>query len=149
MIDRDEAEQLLEAGGHLFLGSGDDVGLDAGPVLRVYLDEYSGWPSFATVAAALPGKEWLVALHQAELREPGDGLQVPYDAATVDQAPTVGTDQDLTVSEEDLLFDYYGVPIDGVTPAVEHLGAALLPRTTMTEGSEVVEHDVDHPLSRL
>jgi len=147
MIDRDEAEALLEAGGHLFLGSGDDTGRDAGPVLRVYLDEYSGWPSFATVAAALPGQESLVALHQAEHREQGDGIQVPYDEDKINAAPTVGADQDLSISEEDALFDYYGVPIDEVIPVVEHLGSALVPHETSdaAAGPEVAEHDVDRP----
>ena len=143
MIDRDEAEALLEAEGHLFLGDGGD----AGPVLRVYLDEYSGWPSFATVAAAVPGQESLVALHEAQHREQGDGIQVPYDEDKVSSAPTVDAGQDLSISEEDRLFDYYGVPIDGVTPVVEHLGSVLTPHEALAagQGPDVVEHDVDHP----
>ncbi len=150
MIDRDEAEQLLEAEGHLFLGSGLDVGRDAGPVLRVYLDEYSGWPSFATVAAAVPGQESLVALHEAEVRDEGDGIQVPYSEDKVDRAPTVAAEQDLSISEEDALFDYYGVPVDGVSPVVEHLGSVLVPHETAVgspgaDGPDVVEHDVDRP----
>ena len=147
MIDRDEAEALLEAEGHLFLGSGADTGRDAGPVLRVYLDEYSGWPSFATVAAAEAGRESLVALHEAERRDQGDGIQVPYDEDTINRAPTVAAHQDLSISEEDALFDYYGVPVDGVTPVVEHLGSALVPHQTPdgSTGPDVAEHDVDRP----
>ena len=111
MIDRDEAEQLLEAEGHLFLGAEPDVGRDAGPVLRVYLDEYSGWPSFATVAGAtcragVPGR----AARGRRCATRATGSRCPTSEATIDQAPTVGVDQDPSISEEDALFDYYGVP---------------------------------------
>ncbi len=83
MIDRDEAEQLLEDQGHLFRASGDD----AGEVLRVYLDEYRGWPSFCTVASNLPDWETVVALHEAEHRPQGGGVTVPYGLAAA--APRV------------------------------------------------------------
>ena len=150
MIDRDEAEQLLEAEGHLFLGAEPDVGRDAGPVLRVYLDEYSGWPSFATVAGAKAGRESLVALHQAHLRHQGDGVQVPYGEDTLNQAPTVGADQDPSISEEDALFDYYGVPVDGVVPVVGHLGSVLVPHPPARgrRGRGRARRRPPHPLSR-
>lgn len=144
MIDRDEAEQLLADGGHLFDGSGHD----AGPVLRIYLDEYTGWPTFATIASDLPDRETLVALHEAERRAAGwgvGGVRVPYHQERIDRAPTVATDRDLSISEEDALFDYYGVPIDGVTPVVEHLGSVLTPHDADGHAPDVVEHDVDRP----
>ena len=146
MINRDEAEALLEEQGHLFLHDGADAGL----VRRVYLDEYTGWPSFATVASDLPDRETLVALHQAERgRADGSsagGVWVPYDAARVGAAPTLATDQDLSISEEDALFDYYEVPIEGVVPIVEHLGSVLVPTDSHDpDGPAAVEHDVDHP----
>lgn len=142
MIDLDQAEWLLDTDGHLFNGSGHD----SGEVLRIYVDVYTGWPSFATIASAQPGRETLVALHEAEPfvtndrshaparggateggHGDGGGVQVPYDQARIDGAPTVGLDQHLSISEEDALFEYYGVPIDGVMPVVEHLGGELVP----------------------
>lgn len=45
MIDRDEAERLLANRGHLIASDGTDLG----PLLQVYVDEYTGWPTFATI----------------------------------------------------------------------------------------------------
>lgn len=45
MIDHDGAEQVLQTEGHLYL----EDGTDAGPVRRIFLDEYSGWPGFCTI----------------------------------------------------------------------------------------------------
>lgn len=138
MISHDEAEQLLEDQGRLYTRRGADLG----PVLRVYLDEYTAWPSFCTIASLLPGLETFVALHEAELAVGGGGgIVVPYEADMISQAPQVQEDHDLSIAEEDALFDYYHVPIDGVAPAVEHLGSVLTP--TERDG-EVVEHKTDH-----
>lgn len=135
MISHDEAEQLLDNQGHLTAGQD-----DLGPVLRVYLDEYTGWPSFCTITSPLPDLETLVALHEADTND--RGITVPYHRDTINQAPRVRTGHDLSITEEDALFDYYNVPIEGVVPAVEHLGSVLVP-TDHNVG--VVEHDVDHP----
>jgi len=55
-------------------------------------------------------------------------------------APTVTTGQALSLGEEDALFDYYGVPIEGVEPSVAHLGSTLLPTN-----DGVNEEQIDHP----
>lgn len=116
MIDREEAEQLIADGGHLFAAEGSDLGT----IVRIYLDEYTGWPGFLTVAAAVAGQELFVALHQAELRT--DGVEVPYTRTKIELAPRVANDQNPTIEEEDALFDYYGVPIDGTVSSVTPLG---------------------------
>ena len=141
MLTRDEAEELLEQEGHVFDGSGHDVG----QVLRVFLDEYTGWPSFGTVESSTVDRETFVALHEAELREQGDGVVVPYERSRIDAAPTTTIDHDLSISEEDNLFDYYRVPVDGVVPVVEHLGSVLapVPGTEQEDEPTVDEHDVD------
>ena len=146
MIDHDEAEQVLETDGHLFLAGG----ADAGPVQRIYLDDYSGWPSFCTILprgdGAIPaedgagaGREVFVALHQAETV--AGGVRVPYGQDKIDGAPQVLDGRELSISEEDALFDYYGVPIDDIAPVIEHLGAVL---ETSPHG-DVTSRDVDHP----
>ena len=117
MIDHDEAEQVLQVKGRLYLGDG----TDAGPVRRIFLDEYSGWPGFCTIGprpslspvSGAAGREVFVALHTAELVE--GGLRVPYDATTIDNAPHVLDGQSLTIAEEDALFEYYEMPVDPVT----------------------------------
>ncbi len=123
MIDRDEAEQVLAE--HLSMET--TVGNRLGPIRRVFLDDYTGWPSFATIdSAAEPGRESFVALHQADLEE--DRVVVPYPLDKITGAPTVDAADSLTTHQEDDLFDYYGVPIDGAVPAVSHLGNALEPQ---------------------
>ena len=120
MISRDEAETLI-SGGYLLL---DRAGQRVGVFQRVFLDDYTGWPSFATVTLDQnTPSETFVALHEADL---GSGtVQVPYDLEFIRAAPQVGDDAALTTQEEDALFDYYGVPIDGVVPSVEHLGSVM------------------------
>ena len=121
MIDSEQAEHLLDDRGHVFAGDNTDLG----PVARVFVDEYTNWPSFVTIASPTPGLETFIALHEAELR--ADGIWVPYPPAKIEQAPRVDIGQDLSITEENALFDYYDVPIEGVVPSVAHLGAAIEP----------------------
>ena len=117
MISSDEAEQIVEDGGHLVTRDGDDLG----PVRRVFLDDYTAWPSFCTVDTDPPsGEEVFVALHEAELD--GDRILVPYDLPRIDDAPRAAPDQSLSIADEDALFDYYEVPVEGVQPVVARLG---------------------------
>lgn len=46
MITKTEALRVLDDRGHLHTEAGNDLG----PVVRVFLDGYTDWPSFATVA---------------------------------------------------------------------------------------------------
>lgn len=136
MISRDEAEQVLADRGRVYAGSGHDLG----PVARVFLDSYTGWPSFVTVVwDRRTGEEAFVALHEAKLR--GRDVVVPYTLRRVENAPRVPAGGALSPGEEDDLFDYYEVPLEGVEPSVAHLGSALTPR-----GGQVVETDPEpHP----
>ena len=122
MIDRDEAEQIIDHA----LTMETDNGEDLGPVRRVFLDDYTGWPSFATISHGTdPARETFVALHEATVR---DGVVVaPYPLEKIRGATSVVGTKNLSTAEEDALFNYYGVPIDGVAPIVEHLGSALVP----------------------
>lgn len=122
MIDRDEAERIIDQ--QLRMETEDGVVL--GPVLRVFLDDYTGWPSFATIShTADPARETFVALHEATVS--ADRVVVPYPLEKIRGAVSVAGTEDLSTAAEDDLFDYYGVPIDGVAPIVEHLGNALVP----------------------
>lgn len=124
MINKQQAEQILADQAYLFA-----TGEDRGPVLRIFLDEYTGWPSFCTIEAPrLPGRdvsdEVFVALHEAELVN--NQVQVDYPANVIDNAPRVAADGVLSTQREDELFSYYEVPIDGVVPSVAHLGSVLV-----------------------
>ena len=78
---------------------------------------------------------------------------MPYGIARIEGAPTAGTERDLPISEEDALFEYDEVPIEGVVPSVEHLGSALVPVRHVAADQqaaaggpwEVVEQDLRHP----
>lgn len=120
MISRAEAERLVDQGGSARNRDGELFGR----VVRVFLDEYTGWPSFMTVQLdETSAHETFVALHEAALV--GGEVVVPYDGAQLHNAPTVSAGQELSLGEEDALFDYYGVPVEGVEPSVAHLGSAL------------------------
>ena len=121
MIDREQAEQLLDDRRHVLAGDNADLG----PVAGVYVDEYTIWPSFITIASAAPSLETFIALHEAESR--ADGIWVPYPPAKIEQPPQVSIGGQLSIAEEDAQFDYCGVPVEGVVPTVTHLGAALEP----------------------
>jgi hypothetical protein len=135
MISRDEAERIVDGGGQAVTQDGDDLG----SVVRIFLDEYTSWPSFMTVQLdQTSAHETFIALHEASAD--GADAVVPYDRERVHNAPTVSAGQDLSLGEEDELFDYYGVPIEGVEPSVAHLGSALVPTE---EG--VDEEPIRHP----
>lgn len=122
MISRTEAEQVVDRGGSARNRDGEELGR----VVRVFLDQYTGWPSFMTVRLGeSTSHETFVALHEADLQ--GGDVVVPYNRQRVHNAPTVSAGQELSLREEDELFDYYGVPIEGVEPSVAHLGSALVP----------------------
>lgn len=134
MITKAEAQQLLDDAGTARTRAGDNLG----PVLRIFLDEYTDWPSFATIHSLTPARETYVALHEADLVN-GD-LVVPYAMDRIHNAPQVDHDCDLSILEEDQLFDYYDVPLEGVIPSVAHLGTAL---STDAHGN-ITETDVNH-----
>lgn len=62
-------------------------------------------------------------MHEAHLD--GGDLIVAYPRDRIVRAPWVSEGADLSIAEEDLLFDYYAVPIDGVLPSVARLGTSL------------------------
>lgn len=127
MIGRDEAEQLLADRGRARTSAGHDLG----PVVQVFLDEYTGWPSFMTVALSpAAGEETLVALHEAKRR--GHDAVIPYTLCRVQNAPKLLVGRGLSVSEEDDVFYYYDVPVEGADPSVSHPGRALDPDSHLT-----------------
>ena len=74
--------------------AGDQLGM----MRRVFLDDYTGWPSFATI--------------------------------NLGTDPSRGRMAILTTQEEDDLFDYYGVPIDGISRRSPTLVTHSCPATT-------------------
>lgn len=118
----------------------DSDGDQIGSVSEVYLDDQSGRPEWATVKTGLFGtRETFVPLREAELT--GDSLRVPYDKATVKDAPTIEAEGHLSPAEESELYAYYGVG-DGTgkvgdrgrTDGTARLGDDLDDRGNRTDG---------------
>jgi uncharacterized protein (TIGR02271 family) len=101
MISRDHVEQLFAA--DVYASDGDKIG----SVGQVYLDDHSGDPEWVSVRTGLFGtKESFVPLNGATLA--GDRLEVPFGKAHIKDAPKVDADGDLSPSEENELYTYYG-----------------------------------------
>ncbi|WP_353940720.1 PRC and DUF2382 domain-containing protein [Streptomyces sp. HUAS MG91] len=86
----------------------DRTGEKIGSVERVYLDDRTGKPGWATVKTGLFGmKETFVPLNGASRTE--DRLQVMYTKEAVKDAPRVEADQHLDESEQQELYAHYGL----------------------------------------
>ncbi|MZD07364.1 DUF2382 domain-containing protein [Streptomyces sp. SID5785] len=86
----------------------DRAGDKIGSVERVFLDDDTGRPEWATVKTGLFGlKETFVPLAGADRK--GDALNVPHTKDTVKDAPRVDADQHLDPAQERDLYRHYGV----------------------------------------
>ena len=102
MITNDKISQLASA---TVVGSD---GTKLGSVGQVYLDDVTGNPEWVTVRTGMFGSsESFVPLGQASVE--GETIRVPYDKATVKEAPRVDVDGHLEPSEEQELYRYYGL----------------------------------------
>jgi uncharacterized protein (TIGR02271 family) len=79
-----------------------------GTIEEIYLDNESGEPEWALVTTGLFGtKQSFVPLRDAS--GTGDGVAVPFDKATVKDAPKMDPDGQLSQSEEAQLYRHYGL----------------------------------------
>jgi uncharacterized protein (TIGR02271 family) len=92
----------------------DSDGDKIGTVGQVYVDPATGRPNWATVRTGFFGmSESFVPLEEADHV---DGrIRVPYDKAMVKDAPNIDPDRELSETEEDRLYDYYGRGRSGTT----------------------------------
>lgn len=84
------------------------AGEKLGGIGQIYLDDETGEPTWATVKTGLFGtSESFVPLTGARVVD--SNLQVDYDKDTIKNAPRVEADGHLDPSEEQALYDYYGI----------------------------------------
>ncbi len=104
MLNNDQAQHLLSSGGNVV----DNDGSKIGSIGQIFLDDQSGRPEWVTVKTGLfGGGESFVPLRDAEVT--GDDLRIPYDKATVKDAPRISDpDGHLSEDEEETLYRYYG-----------------------------------------
>jgi uncharacterized protein (TIGR02271 family) len=83
-----------------------------GTIEEIYLDTETDQPEWALVTTGLFGtKQSFVPISGAN--HTGDGVTVPFDKATVKDAPTVDPDGRLSESEEQQLYRHYGLDYGG------------------------------------
>lgn len=84
----------------------DTDGQNVGKIKQVFLDDQTGKPSWVSVHTGLFGmRETLVPLQGAQPME--EDIQVPYDKATVKDAPQVDADRHVSPEDEALVRDYF------------------------------------------
>ena len=111
MITNDQARTFLEQGGDVIGSDGGKIG----GIGQIFLDDQTGEPEWVTAKTGLFGNgESFIPLHQAEAS--GNDLRVPYTKDKVKDAPRVSdSDGHLDQSEEQTLFEYYGLSYGGTT----------------------------------
>jgi sporulation protein YlmC with PRC-barrel domain len=87
----------------------DPHGEKIGAVKRIWLDEVTGDPVWASVNMGMFGqKEIFIPLQRAQLHQ--DQLQVPVEKAQVKEAPRIEAEGDLmTPEEQQTLYQFYGM----------------------------------------
>lgn len=105
MISNEEIDSLLNRRTDVIGQDGEKLGT----LGRIYLDDRTDVPNFATVNTGLFGlKEHFFPLSDA--RTSSDGLEVPFTKEDVKGAPTIEPDGHLSQDDEKLLYDYYSQP---------------------------------------
>jgi uncharacterized protein (TIGR02271 family) len=86
----------------------DNDGQKIGTIEEIYLDTETDQPEWALVKTGMfGGKGTFVPLQQAN--ESGDGIQVPFEKSHVKDAPNIDPDGQLSQSEEQTLYQHYGL----------------------------------------
>jgi uncharacterized protein (TIGR02271 family) len=86
----------------------DNDGQKIGTIEEIYLDTETDQPEWALVKTGLfGGKGTFVPLQEAN--PSGDGVQVPFEKNHVKDAPNVDPDGQLSQSEEQTLYQHYGL----------------------------------------
>ncbi|MDL4815537.1 PRC-barrel domain-containing protein [Actinomadura opuntiae] len=87
----------------------DASGSKIGELEAIYVDTATDQPSFATVKVGLPTRQRLVFAPLADATVGPGHVRLAYDKKQVKGAPSIGTDGELPASEEQAVFEYYGL----------------------------------------
>ncbi|MEV4422220.1 PRC-barrel domain-containing protein [Patulibacter sp. NPDC049589] len=111
-VEELQGRQVVDSGGHKI-----------GKIDEIFLGEASGEPEWALVNTGLFGlRSSFVLITDADLAD-GD-VTVPFDKATVKDAPNIHPDGALSPDEEARLFEHYGRTDYGAAPAGDAISAA-------------------------
>ncbi|HWG61228.1 MAG TPA: PRC-barrel domain-containing protein [Streptosporangiaceae bacterium] len=101
-----EAGNIREWRGHDVVDAG---GRKIGELEAVYVDTATDLPSFATVKVGMPTRHRLVFVPLDRATVGPGYLKVAHDKKLVRDAPSIGTDGELPVGEEEAVFKHYGL----------------------------------------
>jgi PRC-barrel domain len=113
-----EAADIREWRGHHVV---DDEGHKIGELEAVYVDTGTDLPSFATVKVGLPTRRRLVFVPLDGATVGPGYLKVSFDKKLVKDAPSIGTDGELPVADEEAVFNHYGLTYQAPAAGVRRL----------------------------
>jgi hypothetical protein len=113
-----EAADIREWRGHHVV---DDEGHKIGELEAVYVDTGTDLPSFATVKVGLPTRRRLVFVPLDGATVGPGYLKVSFDKKLVKDAPSIGTDGELPVADEEAVFNHYGLTYQAAAAGVRRL----------------------------
>ena len=116
----------------------DNDGDKIGSIEDIYLDRETDEPEWAVVTTGLFGtKRTFVPISDAQPHD--DGVRVPFEKATVKDAPRIDPDGELSHDEERTLYQHYGREY-----ADYQQGSGLLDRDKATAYPNVVNNSNSH-----
>jgi uncharacterized protein (TIGR02271 family) len=83
-----------------------------GKIDQIYVDRETGEPKFLAIKTGLFGSN-VSFVPIDEARSTADGIEVPYDKNQVKDAPNIAADAELSESEEQRLYEHYGLSYAG------------------------------------
>jgi uncharacterized protein (TIGR02271 family) len=139
-----QKDRILQLRGEtLYDRDGDKIGT----VDEIYLDADTGQPEWALVSTGLfGGKSTFVPV--AEATEADGDLRVPFDKATVKDAPKMDPDGQLSHSEETELYRHYGRDYGDTGADTDTAGSGLRDRETGTTGYDTSGPTTDDAMTR-
>jgi uncharacterized protein (TIGR02271 family) len=133
-----QTQDVLSYRGQALVGSD---GEKLGTIAEIYIDSETQQPEWALINTGLFGtKHSFVPIQHAN--PAGDDLQVPFDKATVKDAPTMEPDGQLSDQEEAELYRHYGMEY------TDRRSETGLPETGETVGRDVSGPTTDDAMTR-
>jgi hypothetical protein len=112
-------------------------GENLGTIEEIYLDTETNQPEWALVSTGLFGtKQSFVPISGAS--RTGDGVTVPFDKATVKNAPKIDPDGRLSESEEQQLYRHYGLDYGEPRARARAIGATTSATMTPSAATSAV-----------
>jgi hypothetical protein len=87
----------------------DPEGHKIGELEAVYVNTSTDLPAFGTVKVGMPTRHRLVFVPLAQATVGPGYLKVAYDRKQVKDAPSISTDGELPVADEEAIFKHYGL----------------------------------------